>query len=216
MDERVREERDGQNAGPNEVATRPDDGGAPEGRRAPKRAKRWPLVVGVVVVVLVAAGAGFWVWHEQSSFCNAICHEPMDNYVDGYYHDTTLMANAHERASVTCLECHEAKIDEQVAEGLAWVRGDYVTDEAGYLATVGVTADSQMCATAGCHDFDEVAATTENWGGEEGVNPHVSHQGIAIDCSNCHVAHGTSYLYCNTCHDYDVPAGWENPGAARA
>ncbi|WP_290994685.1 FMN-binding protein [Gordonibacter sp.] len=68
MDERVREERDGRNAGPNEVATRPDDGGAPEGRRAPKRSKRWPLVVGVVVVVLVAAGAGFWVWHEQPSF----------------------------------------------------------------------------------------------------------------------------------------------------
>ena len=36
--------------------------------------------MGVVAVVLIAAGAGFWVWHEQPSFCNAICHTPMDQY----------------------------------------------------------------------------------------------------------------------------------------
>ena len=37
------------------------------------------FIVGVVVaVVLVCAGGGFYVWHNQPSFCNAICHEPMD------------------------------------------------------------------------------------------------------------------------------------------
>ena len=45
---------------------------------AQKKKKKWPIVVGVVVAVLVVAGAGFWVWHEQPSFCNAICHTPMD------------------------------------------------------------------------------------------------------------------------------------------
>ena len=44
---------------------------------AKKRTRKWPIVVGVVVVVLVAAGAGFLVWHEQPGFCNAICHSPM-------------------------------------------------------------------------------------------------------------------------------------------
>ncbi|MDU1389817.1 MAG: salivary glue protein Sgs-3, partial [Eggerthella sp.] len=44
------------------------------------RTRKWPIVVGVVVVVLIAAGAGFWVWHEQPSFCAAICHTPMDEY----------------------------------------------------------------------------------------------------------------------------------------
>lgn len=176
-----------------------------------RRTKRWPIIVGVVAVVLIAAGAGFWVWHEQPSFCNAICHDPMDAYVGGYYNDATLMANTHERANVTCLECHEAKIDEQVTEGLAWVRGDFATDETGHLITQGVTADKAMCTTAGCHEWKDVKAATEDWGGVAGVNPHDSHQGEAIDCSNCHEAHGTSYMYCNTCHDYETPEGWADP-----
>lgn len=47
--------------------------------------RRAPIVCAVVAVVLVCAGGGFYVWHNQPSFCNAICHEPMDYYVDGYY-----------------------------------------------------------------------------------------------------------------------------------
>ena len=54
-------------------------------------------------------------------------------------------------------------------------------------------------------------ASTQDWGGQAGVNPHLSHQGEAIDCSNCHGVHETSYMYCNTCHDYAVPSGWEEP-----
>ena len=42
------------------------------------RRKKRGIVVGVIVAVIVVAGAGFWVWHEQPSFCNAICHSPMD------------------------------------------------------------------------------------------------------------------------------------------
>lgn len=179
-----------------------------EGKR---KKRRWPIAVGVTALVLAVAGCGFWVWHEQPSFCNAICHAPMDNYVDGYYHDTTLLANAHERSDVSCLKCHEAKIDEQVAEGVSWVRGDFVVDEVGNIATRSVTADSKMCAQSGCHDYDQVIATTENWGGQIGVNPHSSHQGTAIDCSNCHDVHGQSYMYCNTCHDYALPEGWQSP-----
>lgn len=183
-----------------------------ESKRIGKRkGRRWPIVVGVIAAVVVAAGAGFWVWHEQPSFCNAVCHDPMDAYVDGYFNDATLMANAHERADVTCLKCHEAKLSDQVAEGLSWVRGDFATDETGHLTTHGVTADKKMCASAGCHDWEDVKAATEDWGGEAGVNPHASHQGEAIDCSNCHGAHGSSYMYCNACHDYAVPDGWESP-----
>ena len=100
-------------------------------------------------------------------------------------------------------------MSDQVAEGLSWVRGDFATDETGHLTTHGVTADKKMCASAGCHDWEDVKAATEDWGGEAGVNPHASHQGEAIDCSNCHGAHGSSYMYCNACHDYAVPDGWE-------
>ncbi len=181
------------------------------GPSAKRPRRKWPIVVGVVAVVLVVAGAGFWVWHEQPGFCNAICHEPMDNYVDGYYHNDQLMAYDHQRAGKACLDCHEAKIEEQVAEAVSWVNKAYAVDEAGDLATTGVTADKAFCAKSGCHDWNDVVAATESWGGEAGVNPHKSHQGEAIDCSNCHQAHGTSYLYCNTCHDYQVPAGWQQP-----
>lgn len=42
-----------------------------------RRAKA-SIVIGVVAAVIIAAGAGFAVWHDQPSFCNAICHTPMD------------------------------------------------------------------------------------------------------------------------------------------
>lgn len=187
--------------------------GNSEEASAKRGRKRWPIVVGVVAVAIVAAGAGFAVWHEQPGFCNAICHNPMDNYVEGYYGDETLMVNSHAREDVTCLECHEPKMDEQIAEGLAWASGNFATDDAGNIVRTGVTADEKMCTRAGCHDFDEVVAATADWAGEAGVNPHSSHQGVAIDCSNCHGAHGQSYMYCNTCHDYEVPEGWASPAA---
>ena len=105
--------------------------GNSEEASAKRGRKRWPIVVGVVAVAIVAAGAGFAVWHEQPGFCNAICHNPMDNYVEGYYGDETLMVNSHAREDVTCLECHEPKMDEQIAEGLAWASGNFATDDAG-------------------------------------------------------------------------------------
>lgn len=176
-----------------------------------KKKHKAPIIVGVVAAIVVVAGIGFWTWHEQPSFCNAICHSPMDPYVEGYYHDTQQMAYAHQVEGTTCLQCHEAKLDEQVAEAISWVSGDFTTDEQGYLTTVGVRADQAMCATPNCHNISEVVAATENWGGQQGVNPHDSHQGYALDCSSCHTAHGQSYMYCNTCHDYEVPEGWAEP-----
>ncbi|WP_462134726.1 cytochrome c3 family protein [Slackia piriformis] len=173
--------------------------------------RKWPITVGCVAAVAALAAAGFFVWHEQPSFCNAICHVPMDNYVEGYYEDETLCANAHYREGTMCLQCHEPKIDEQIAEGIAWVKGDFEVDERGDIATVGVTADEKMCATPECHDMQDVMAETQDWGGEEGVNPHDSHQGTPIDCSNCHGVHKASNMYCNTCHDYETPQGWTDP-----
>ena len=39
-----------------------------------KGKKKWPIVVGVVVVVFIAAGAGLLVWHYQTRIFNAISH----------------------------------------------------------------------------------------------------------------------------------------------
>lgn len=177
--------------------------------------RRAPIVCAVVAVVVVCAGGGFYVWHNQPSFCNAICHEPMDYYVDGYYGEGDAahaqLAVAHQQEGVTCLQCHEATLEAQVNEGTAWVSGAFETNADGSLAPQLITADKQQCAIAGCHDWDDVVAATEDWGGQAGVNPHRSHQGEAIDCSNCHSVHGQSVMYCNTCHSWEVPEGWSNP-----
>ena len=76
-----------------------EDAQAPSPKR---KAKRGWIIGGVVAVVIVVAGAGFWVWHETPSFCNAICHSPMDSYVDTYYSgDQGMLVTAHAEAGKT-------------------------------------------------------------------------------------------------------------------
>ena len=114
--------------------------------------------------MLVCAGGGFYVWHNQPSFCNAICHEPMDYYVDGYYGEGDAahaqLAVAHQQEGVTCLQCHEATLEAQINEGTAWVSGSFERNADGSLAPQLITADKQQCATAGCHDWNDVVAAT--------------------------------------------------------
>ena len=103
-----------------------------ENAPAPKRAHRGAIVGGVVAVVVVVAAIGAFVWHGQPSFCNAICHTPMDGYLETYeatpgqpatdkwgnpVADASGMLSAVHRASVlTCTQCHA---DMQVPEG--WI-----------------------------------------------------------------------------------------------
>ena len=115
---------------------------AKDAKKARSGKKKWPIVVGVVAVVLVAAGAGFFVWHEQPSFCNAICHTPMDAYAESYIdgsHDKygnelteesdkmAMMAYYHghttEGETTNCLGCHVPTLGEQITEGMHWVTG---------------------------------------------------------------------------------------------
>ncbi len=176
----------------------------------PKKSKKG-LITGITVaVVVVAAAIGLFVWHEQPGFCNAICHTPMDAYVESYLQDDTTLAAAHAKYNKACLDCHEAHLDEQIAEATAWISGNYAVDENGMLAHRSVVANEAFCATDGCHDFARVTASTENWGGEAGVNPHSSHQTLT-NCSMCHTAHSASTFFCNECHSYQVPEGWIDP-----
>lgn len=117
---------------------------AKDAKQAKKGKKKWPIVVGVVAVVLVAAGAGFFVWHEQPSFCNAICHTPMDAYVETYVDGSkdkygnelteeadkmAMMAYYHghttEGETTNCLGCHVPTLGEQITEGMHWITGSY-------------------------------------------------------------------------------------------
>lgn len=170
--------------------------GAQKGRKG--------LIVTVVVIVVIAvAGAGFWVWHQQPSFCNAICHQPMDSYVETYESGNTAMLSAvHAKQGKVCLDCHEAKFDEQVNEATAWISGDSTTP----IAENTFQYDESFCLNEACHNMtrDELTESTSNMA----FNPHKQQHGD-IDCGECHKAHSASVMYCTQCHaEAEVPAGW--------
>ena len=101
---------------------------------APKRARRGVIVAGVIVAVVLVAGIGAWVWHEQPSFCNAICHTPMDGYLETYeatpgqpatdkwgnpVADAAGMLSAVHRTNSSdadCLTCHQPVMSEQIID----------------------------------------------------------------------------------------------------
>lgn len=177
---------------------------------AKKKRRKWPVVAGVVAVVLVAAGAGFWVWHESPAFCNAICHSPMDPYVESYESgDESLMVTAHAREGYTCLQRHEPKIDEQIAEGIKWVSGDFKDP------LPKMEYDETFCLNEACHDMDRAGleALTDGLA----FNPHQNRHGD-IACGTCHSAHGPSDLYCGQCHEEAAAMapglGWTVGGAS--
>ena len=197
-----------------------------------KGKKKWPIVVGVVVVVLIAAGAGFWVWHEQPSFCNAICHTPMDPYNATYDQElgttgidkwgnevsnTSAMLSVTHKASkdqggadATCMSCHVPTLSEQIGEGIGWVTGNYTypLEEKSLEDLVearGIASD-EFCLNEACHNMtrEDLADATSDMK----RNPHIGQHG-KVECSECHKAHRASVMYCSSCHsDAEVPEGW--------
>lgn len=180
---------------------------------APKKARpRKGIIAAIVVVVVVAAaGAGFWVWHEQPSFCNAVCHSPMDKYVESYTsNDPGKLVTQHAQAGDGCLDCHEAEITTQVSEVMAWVSDGYPMGEDGMLATGKEFADEEFCARPECHSMTDIVNATWGFEGNDAkYNPHSSHQDNQLECGDCHKVHETSQLYCAKCHQLNLPEGWE-------
>ena len=63
--------------------------------KAPKT-KVWPIVLSVIFIAVIAFFTAFLHWHEEPSFCSAICHNNMAKYVDGYYsEDDALLVSKH-------------------------------------------------------------------------------------------------------------------------
>lgn len=177
---------------------------------APKKSrKKLAVAAGVIAAIVVAAGAGFAVWHEQPSFCNAICHDPMDPYVEGYFSgDEDLLVTAHAQEQMECLDCHEPTLGQQISEGFAWATGNFYSDLEKHDL-----GNEDLCLNEACHARADIAAATEDWGGSD-FNPHASHVGKDVTCGDCHSVHRESVMYCNKCHNAQPPAGWVNPGDA--
>ncbi|MCI8468712.1 MAG: cytochrome c3 family protein [Eggerthellaceae bacterium] len=216
--------------------------GAPEGAEAkepsPKRlTQKTRMVIGVVAAVVIVAAVGLFVWHEQPSFCSAICHTPMDPYLPTYEaepgqasHDkwgndvpdaSGMMAATHRvEADADCMACHVPTLGEQVSEGFAWVSGGYEVINTGayqnalmerslseLTAARGVDQD-QFCLGSGCHDMTR--DELEELTSDRAFNPHSSAHGD-VSCGTCHKAHRQSVMYCTKCHDAaeaTMPEGW--------
>ena len=128
---------------------------------------------------------------------------------------TAMLAAYHGAdADMNCLSCHEAKIDEQVTEGMSWISGSYNFDSDTQMleSRSGELPTAEFCLKSGCHDgintVDDLTAATA----DREFNPHDWSQHGVVACGNCHKAHETSEFYCTQCHldaTYSsVPNGW--------
>lgn len=209
---------------------------APSAKKAPSKKRRGAIVAAVVVVVVVVAGAGFWVWHEQPSFCDAICHSPMDGYVqtleaeagepavDKWGNEVSdgsaMLASVHgQEADMVCLDCHPAVLEQQVSEGMKWIAGDYYfpleeRDLEDLMEYQPGKEYEQFCLNESCHNMtrEELAESTSDLE----INPHDDPH-ATLECSTCHKAHRASVMYCTGCHEDEcvVPDGWLTYDEAR-
>jgi flagellar basal body-associated protein FliL len=216
--------------------------------KAPGKRKRGKgriiLLAAAIVLVAVFGGGGiaYATQHDNPHFCNAICHTPMDPYVESY--DNNLSVNAAEaettgpdgaQLSVTlhknsdqdinCLTCHNDGIDAQIQEGIAWVSGNYVVPLEGFSVVSsanpkeGEVSGVEFCLREGCHEattLDELKETTA----DVKVNGAAVHNGQHgyTNCSLCHQTHEQSVLYCASsgCHvEVTMPEGWTVPKATK-
>lgn len=178
----------------------------------PEKKKKRLIILGVIAAVIVVVGIAGWKWHEQPSFCNAICHQPMDRYVQEYYNpDSELLIAKHGKQGkgITCLECHVPTISQQLTEAEHWVTGNF-TDP---LAKRNL--GNEFCLQSKCHPFtyEELEQATKDlpW------NPHSRHHGEK-QCASCHRMHDVSVLNCAGCHEQAnkiLPKGWITPQQAK-
>ena len=205
---------------------------------AKKKKGKKGKVVAIVVAVIVVLGIGFSVWHEQPSFCAAICHTPMDPYYTTYVSGdedalgnqlnsteaSSMMSYTHGEAGLTCMSCHVPTLSEQVSEGVAWISGNY--EVAGKNADGKYYLDSrtmadlteargvdqyQFCQNSTCHA--DTADSESHLAVTESLgsqyNPHNTARHGEIPCTTCHKAHTQSVNFCTECHaSAPVPDGW--------
>ena len=219
-----------------------EEGESPmQGEDSPKPRKRnhkGLIILGSVAGIIAIAAVGLLIWHNQPSFCNAICHTPMDPYGDTYFQEvgvagvdkwgnevestSGMMCVTHRAAGLGCMDCHVPTLSEQVGEGIAWVTGNYEvvgnsTYPAGVLterdltqlvAARGLDSGDDFCLNPDCHDTDRAGLISLSMEVSRVRNPH-SMPHQDYECSDCHKAHRSSVNQCSGCHaDAPIPEGW--------
>ncbi|MDR3052961.1 MAG: cytochrome c3 family protein [Coriobacteriales bacterium] len=181
-----------------------------------KSKKKLFIILGIIVVVIAGGVVGGLIWHEEPTFCNAICHTPMDPYVDSYEKNisvqpsqaslaTPLSVTLHKESDqkIRCLSCHVPTIDEQITEGIKWITGDYSVP----LPELKYDGET-FCLRPECHEGITTRDDLGKLTADLARNPHNSHLG-KTECSQCHKVHEQSVQLCTQCHaDAEVPDGW--------
>lgn len=182
-----------------------------------KKKKKWPIVLGTIVGVLVVIGVGFFVWHEQPSFCNAICHTPMDPYLPTYEAEPgsatidkwgnevsdagAMLAASHRVAGeesgskITCMKCHVPTLSEQITEGTEWISGNYTVYANATYGAVLSERSLKTLVTARGISADEFCLNPD-------CHDMTRDDLIALTADyarNPHVAQHST-LSCDTCH----------------
>jgi hypothetical protein len=200
-----------------------------KGDKGKKRGKGRVVLItaGAVFVLLVGGGGGVYATqHSNPSFCNAICHTPMDPYVESYKENIStnplqvdlagpLSVTVHkDDGDVLCVECHNDGLDVQLREGLHWATGNYVYPFEGKVLTAGEAKQEgqlngvEFCLREGCHVGVETVDELKEVLSDQTRNPHDSHNGL-LNCTECHRTHEQSVMWCTQCHaDAVVPDGW--------
>lgn len=155
--------------------------------------KRRIVIIGVLLGVVVIGGVGairFWEYHERPEFCG-ICHI-MEPYLVSW-EDSEYGSYAHAVEDVTCLECHDPTVEQQVHELVVYMQGDFTVplEEREY--------GNEFCFD--CHETNEHTSYEEviQLTADLELNPHGSHLG-QLECEICHKMHGLSEDYCADCH----------------
>jgi hypothetical protein len=174
---------------------------SPEPQKKPLK-KKTLIATSCVMIVLVLASSGMWIWHSQPSFCGTVCHTPMAPYVASLS-DGKSLASTHGEQNFACLDCHESNLGQQITEVGKFITGDYTVPlPSKDLAT------KDFCMRSGCHDsYEQLAEKTDDY--DLVFNPHESHYG-ELDCYQCHSVHKESEFYCTSCHQgLKLPEGWK-------
>lgn len=154
------------------------------------------LIILVAFLIIVGAGAGVAVEKasDNPAFCQ-LCHI-MKPYYQSWY-ASSLLANKHAQAGVTCHQCHESSIAIQTQEGIKFITGDYKTplDKRNF----GTRDFCLKChsKSGGAEPFEQVKTKTNL----EESNPHDSHNGEQ-NCNLCHSMHRQSKVMCAQCHQF--------------
>jgi len=154
--------------------------------------------LGIVVIGGVGAVA-FWEYHEQPEFC-ATCHI-MQPYLESWQ-GSDYGAAAHAAEDVTCLDCHEPTIQQQMDELVVYVQGEYT------LPLEEREFPVEFCFD--CHEANEHTGYAEviQLTADLELNPHGSHLG-ELECEICHKMHRVSEDHCAECHGpVATGAGW--------